>query len=41
MEAVNNIKEEMDMWTAEFTKYFEVYKVDSYQKAMAKIIIGG
>lgn len=37
MEEVPSIEEEMDMWTKEFTKYFEVYKVNSCDEAI-KII---
>ncbi len=32
MNEVNDIAEEMDMWTAEFLKYFEVGKVDDPEK---------
>lgn len=28
------IEEEIDLWTAEFQKYFEVYKVQSYSEAI-------
>lgn len=34
MEEVNDIEEEMDMWTKEFMRYFKVIKVDSYAKAI-------
>lgn len=34
MEVVNEIEEEMDMWTKEFMRYFKVVKVDSYTKAV-------
>lgn len=37
METVNNIEEEMDMWTSEFMKYFRVIKVDSYAKAVTAL----
>ena len=37
MEVVNDIEEEIDMWTAEFMKYFKVHKVDSYKKAIDTI----
>jgi hypothetical protein len=37
MEEVNDIEEEMDMWTKEFLKYFSVHKVTSYEKALQKI----
>jgi len=32
---VNEIEEEMDMWTKEFKKYFVVKKVESYTEAVA------
>jgi hypothetical protein len=35
MEVVNDIEEEMDMWTKEFMRYFKVVKVDSYTKAVS------
>ncbi len=35
MEAVNDIEEEMDMWTQEFRKYFAVHKVTSYNSAVS------
>ena len=28
------IEDEIDLWTAEFKKYFQVYKVQSYEKAV-------
>ena len=31
------IEDEIDLWTAEFQKYFEVFKVCSYTEAMEKI----
>lgn len=34
MEVVNDIEEEMDMWTKELMRYFKVAKVDSYAKAV-------
>jgi hypothetical protein len=37
MNEVSDIKEEMDMWTKEFLKYFRVDKVDSYEKAIQKL----
>lgn len=37
METVNNIEEEMDMWTSEFMKYFRAIKVDSYAKAVTAL----
>ena len=36
MEKVNEIEEEMDMWTKEFSKYFEVYRVENYEKALKR-----
>ncbi|WP_092458411.1 hypothetical protein [[Clostridium] fimetarium] len=38
MEAVGSIEEEMDMWTKEFMRYFEVIKVDSYVKAISALL---
>ena len=38
METVNDIEEEMDMWTAEFKKYFAVSRVDSYQNAVSAMM---
>ena len=38
MDAVGNIEEEMDMWTKEFMRYFEVIKVDSYVKAISALL---
>lgn len=37
MNEVNDIEEEMDMWTKEFMKYFTVKKVTSYEKAIIYI----
>lgn len=37
MNEVNDIEEEMDMWTLEFKKYFTVVKVRSYEEAIGKI----
>lgn len=37
MNAVNDIEEEMDMWTKEFMKYFKVNKVESYSDAVKLI----
>lgn len=34
MEKVPTIKEEMDMWTKEFSKYFTVMKVANYEEAI-------
>ncbi len=39
MKEVNEIEEEMDMWTKEFTKYFTVNRVKSYKDAV-EIIAG-
>lgn len=39
MNAVNEIEEEIDMWTKEFMKYFVVKKVKSYDDAV-KFIVG-
>jgi hypothetical protein len=38
MNEVNEIEEEMDMWTKEFMKYFTVKKATSYEEALAKIM---
>lgn len=37
MNEVNEIEEEMDMWTKEFMKYFTVKKVTSYGEAVNEI----
>ena len=37
MNEVNEIEEEMDMWTKEFMKYFTVKKVTSYEEAINQI----
>ena len=34
MNEVNEIEEEMDMWTKEFKKYFVVKKVENYSEAI-------
>ncbi|ADL53505.1 hypothetical protein [Clostridium cellulovorans] len=34
MNETNEIEDEMDMWTKEFTKYFKVYKVKCYEEAV-------
>jgi len=39
MNEVNEIEEEMDMWTKEFMKYFTVEKVKCYEDAV-KFIVG-
>jgi len=39
MNEVNEIEEEMDMWTKEFIKYFIVKKVTRYSEAV-KYIVG-
>ena len=38
MNEVNEIEEEMDMWTKEFMKYFEVKKVKCYEDAVKVIV---
>jgi hypothetical protein len=37
MNQVNEIEEEMDMWTKEFMKYFLVKKVEDYSQALELI----
>lgn len=37
MNELNDIEEEMDMWTKEFMKYFVVKKVTSYEEAVRVI----
>lgn len=37
METVNDIEEEMDMWTIEFRKYFRVFRVETYEKALSAL----
>lgn len=37
MEKVSPIEGEMDMWTLEFSKYFTVLKVESYEEAIREI----
>ena len=37
MNEVNDIEEEMDMWTKEFSKYFTVKKVTSYDEALNQL----
>jgi hypothetical protein len=37
MNEVNEIEEEMDMWTKEFMRYFIVKKVNSYENAVKSI----
>jgi hypothetical protein len=32
-EVQDDIEEEMDMWTAEFSKYFKVVKTDNFKEA--------
>ena len=34
LDEVNEIEEEMNLWTKEFNKYFEVKNVNSFEKAM-------
>lgn len=36
-EVHNDIEEEMDMWTAEFSKYFKVLKYDSFENAFESL----
>ena len=38
MNEVNEIEEEMDMWTKEFMKYFKVKKVKCYEDAVKVIV---
>jgi len=38
MNEVNEIEEEMDMWTKEFMKYFTVKKVNCYEDAVRSIV---
>lgn len=35
MEKRSDIEGEIDLWTAEFLKYFQVYKVSDYKEAIA------
>ena len=37
MEMANEIEDEMDMWTKEFKKYFEVLRVTSYDEALLEL----
>lgn len=37
MNQVNEIEDEMDMWTKEFGKYFAVYKAVNYEEAIYKM----
>lgn len=37
MNEVNDIEQEMDMWTKEFKKYFYVAKAETYEEAIQKI----
>ena len=39
LEEVNEIEQEMNMWTKEFMKYFAIKQVDSYEKAVEQIKI--
>lgn len=34
MNQVNDIEEEMDMWSIEFGKYFDVIRVETYEQAV-------
>lgn len=36
MNEVSSIEEEMDMWTKEFSKYFKIIKVTSYEEYLEK-----
>lgn len=36
MQEKPTIEEEIDLWTAEFKKYFQVFKVQSYDEAIEK-----
>ncbi len=36
MNEVSSIEEEMDMWTKEFSKYFKIVKVTSYEEYLEK-----
>lgn len=38
MSEVNEIEEEIDMWTKEFMKYFSIKKVKCYEDAMKFIV---
>ena len=35
IDKVSDIEGEIDLWTAEFMKYFQVYKVSDYREAIA------
>lgn len=35
---IPTIEDEIDLWSAEFEKYFQVYKVQSYQEAVEVIM---
>lgn len=35
---ISTIEDEIDLWSAEFEKYFQVYKVQSYQEAVEVIM---
>lgn len=35
---VPTIEDEIDLWTAEFKKYFQVFKVQSYEEAIEKML---
>lgn len=37
LEEVNEIEEEMNMWTLEFKKYFQITQVTSYEEAIKRI----
>lgn len=36
---IPTIEDEIDLWSAEFKKYFQVYKVQSYQEAVKVIMV--
>lgn len=37
MNVVNEIEDEMDMWTKEFRKYFSVFKAETYEDVLQKM----
>lgn len=37
MNEINEIEEEMDMWTKEFMKYFKVHRVKTYEEGIKSI----
>lgn len=36
---IPTIEDEIDLWSAEFKKYFQAYKVQSYQEAVKVIMV--